>query len=99
VGQQQVRHEIEKFVGLGPVRQPGDTVTLPRTPRTNAALQLAGAEARGLKQSPISGEHVFLGLLREGSGVAAVVLKKLGVNLQTAREEIALELMGKQKNA
>jgi len=47
----------------------------------------------GLDVQPVVGaEHIFLGLLREGSGVAAVVLKTLGVDIRTARDEVHREL-------
>ena len=97
VDRKTVRSEVEKIVGLGPLSLAGHTP--PRTPRLNKALRLAGSEARMLKQTQICPEHVFLGLLREGGGVAALVLKKLGVNLPAARQEIARELGRNQRDA
>jgi hypothetical protein len=82
--------EIEKVIGVGPA-QPS-CPTLPFTPRVKRALELAGLEARALDQTQVGAEHIFLGLLLEGSGVAALVLKALGVNIQTAREELLNEL-------
>ena len=85
-----VRDEIEKIVGNGPVHAVAHT--LPYTPRVKKALQLAGTEARAMNQAQVGSEHLFLGLLLEGGGVAALVLKTLGINIQTARDEIRREL-------
>jgi ATP-dependent Clp protease ATP-binding subunit ClpC len=49
---------------------------------------LAVQEAKTLNQSQVGPEHIFLGLLREGSGVAALVLKKLGIDVERTRNEI-----------
>jgi len=84
-----VRLEIEKWVSRG-VANTG-TAKLPFTPRAKRALQLAVDEARALNQDQIRPEHVFLGLLLEGSGVAALVLKQLGVGIERAREEVLKE--------
>jgi ATP-dependent Clp protease ATP-binding subunit ClpC len=53
---------------------------------------LATEEARKQNQSHVKAEHIFLGLLREGGGVAAVVLKNLGVRLESARAEVLKEI-------
>jgi len=87
-----VRTEIEKVVGPGPAEQM--TEMPPYTPRVKKALAIAGSEARALNHTHVGAEHIFLGLLLEGGGVAARVLKNLGVNIQTAREEIQRELGG-----
>ncbi len=84
VDRQVIRSEIEKIVGTGPVQTPG---RVPYTPRAKKALMLATREARAQKRG-VGTEHIFLGLLREGSGVAALVLKNLGVNPQNARDEM-----------
>jgi len=82
-----VRREIERLVSPAPA-QP--TTTLPPfTPRARMALQCAGAEAAALKHPLISPEHVLLGLLVEGGGVAALALKNLGVQLKRMRAEIS----------
>ena len=65
---------------------------IPYTPRARRALQLAVGEAKALNHASIAAEHVFLGLLQEGGGVAAVVLKNLGVDATAARREILKEL-------
>ena len=84
-----LRLEIERFVSPGSL-----AVTAPRipyTPRARQALQLAADEAGRLSQPHVRCEHILLGLLREGSGVAALVLKNLGVRLENARAEIVKE--------
>jgi hypothetical protein len=84
-----VRAEIEKVVGSGPSRPAADV--LPYTPRVKKALRLAAAEAKTMNNSHTSSEHVLLGLLVEGRGVAALVLKDLNINPETARAEILRE--------
>jgi ATP-dependent Clp protease ATP-binding subunit ClpC len=58
------------------------------TPRAKKALQIALREAKFAGQNHVEPGHIFLGLLREGGGVAAKVLKGLGVDAAIAREEI-----------
>jgi ATP-dependent Clp protease ATP-binding subunit ClpC len=93
-----VRTEIEKIVGPG-ADASDHARTPPYTPRVRRSLVLAGSEAKALSQIHVGPEHIFLGLLREGGGVAAVVLKSLGVNMQTARAEILKELGRSQPGA
>lgn len=81
-----VRAEIEKIVGS--FTESSSAKTPPCTPRAKKALQLALREAKAMRRNRVDAEHVFLGLIREGSGVAALVLNKLGVNMWDAREEI-----------
>lgn len=81
-----VRAEIEKVVGCGPVGPANPTI--PYTPRAKKALVLATREATAYHHAQVRAEHIFLGLLLEGGGVAALVLKNLGVNAAKAREEI-----------
>ncbi len=85
-----IRAEVEKIVTPGPVRS--RNVNIPFTPRAQRALQLAAAEAKALKQPNVSAEHIFLGLIREGSGVAALALKNLGVQIEKARSELLKEM-------
>ena len=67
-----VRSAVEKQVGLG---QEGKTqASIPYTPRVKKVLALAGKEAKALNHSYVGTEHILLGLLREGEGVAARVL-------------------------
>lgn len=81
-----VRAEIEKIVCS--FAQSPSAKTRPCTPRARKALRLALREAKAMRRDCVDSEHVFLGLIREGSGVAALVLKNLGVNVNNAREEI-----------
>ena len=85
-----VQREIELFVTKGLTANLRETI--PYTPRARQALQLAAEEAEKLNEHQVKAEHIFLGLLREGSGVAAVVLKNLHVRLESAREEILKEM-------
>ena len=82
--------EIEKLISFGPQHEAAGTI--PYTPRARKALQLAAREAGAVKKGSIKAEHIFLGLLFEGSGVAALALKNIGVQLEKAREEINREL-------
>jgi len=85
-----VRLEVEKAVGVGPETKTAGNV--PFTPRVKKVLALAGSEARALNHSYVGTEHILLGLLREGEGVAARVLKNLSVDLEKTRMEIMKEL-------
>ena len=85
-----VRMEVEKQVGSGPeTKTPGN---IPYTPRVKKVLALAGKEAKALNHSYVGTEHILLGLLREGDGVAARVLKNLEVDIERTRNEILREL-------
>src|SRR5512136_1405938 len=86
-----IRLEIEKLVQPGPTTQIiGD---IPFTPRSKKALELAAEEARALGHNYIGTEHLLLGLIREGEGVASQVLLNLGLDLNSVRNEI-MELLG-----
>ena len=89
-----VRAEIEKIVGAG--SQCGNVQALPYTPRVKKSLDLAAREAKILKRPQIGAEHIFLGLVIEGSGVAGLVLKRLGVDAGKACGEIMKELSGQK---
>ncbi|MDR2806874.1 MAG: ATP-dependent Clp protease ATP-binding subunit [Puniceicoccales bacterium] len=65
---------------------------IPFTPRVKKVLILAANEARGLQHPYIGTEHLLLGILREGEGIAAKVLDELGVNIDRCRQEILEEL-------
>jgi len=85
-----VRMEVEKQVGSGPeTKMVGN---IPYTPRVKKVLALAGKEAKSLQHSYVGTEHILLGLLREGEGVAARVLKSLEVDIERTRNEILKEL-------
>ena len=85
-----VRQEVEKQVGSGPENKM--TGNIPYTPRVKKVLALAGKEAKALQHSYVGTEHILLGLLREGEGVAARVLKSLEVDLDRTRNEVLKEL-------
>src|SRR3954467_3823841 len=85
-----VRMEVEKQVGSGPETKMVGNV--PYTPRVKKVLALAGKEAKALNHSYVGTEHILLGLLREGEGVAARVLKTLELDIERTRNEILKEL-------
>ncbi|MFA4984464.1 MAG: ATP-dependent Clp protease ATP-binding subunit [Candidatus Omnitrophota bacterium] len=91
VSLEKIRLEIEKLVQPGPSTQIiGD---IPFTPRAKKALELAAEEARSLGHNYIGTEHLLLGLIREGEGVASQVLLNLGMDLNSVRNEV-MELLG-----
>src|SRR5213083_1113074 len=85
-----VRMEVEKQLGSGPETKMVGNV--PYTPRVKKVLALAGKEAKALNHSYVGTEHILLGLLREGEGVAARVLKSLELDIERTRNEILKEL-------
>ena len=85
-----VRQEVEKLVGSGPENKMSGNIPYP--PRVKKVLALAGKEAKALQHSYVGTEHILLGLLREGEGVAAQVLKKLEIDLDRTRNEVLKEL-------
>lgn len=85
-----VRSAVEKQVGSGPEGKAAGSI--PYTPRVKKVLALAGKEAKALNHSYVGTEHILLGLLREGEGVAARVLKSLDVDIERTRNEILREL-------
>jgi Clp amino terminal domain, pathogenicity island component len=85
-----VRRQIENWVStFPPSKMPG---RLPYTPRVEKSLRLAATEAKVSKHACVGAEHIFLGLLLEGDGVAGRVLRNLGLSSETVREEIAREV-------
>ncbi len=88
---EKVRREIEKLVEPGvDIGKSGD---IPFTPRAKKALELAGEEARAMGHNYIGTEHLLLGLLREGEGIAAQVLQGFGLDINRVRTEI-MNLLG-----
>jgi ATP-dependent Clp protease ATP-binding subunit ClpC len=85
-----VRQEVEKQVGSGQENKMAGNI--PYTPRVKKVLALAGKEAKALQHSYVGTEHILLGLLREGEGVAAQVLRNLEVDLDRTRNEVLKEL-------
>jgi hypothetical protein len=86
-----VRTEIEKVIGPG-VPAKRVAAEIPYTPRATRALSLAVKEAEMLQQRQVNSEHIFLGLIRGNEGVAGIVLRNLGVDINRAREEIVKEM-------
>jgi prophage maintenance system killer protein len=72
-----VRGQVEAIIGRGPDTPAGP---IPFTPRSKKVLELAGREAKGLGHNHVGTEHLLLGLVREGEGVAAQVLARLGAD-------------------
>jgi ATP-dependent Clp protease ATP-binding subunit ClpC len=88
---ERLRIEIEKLVSPGSSASVlGD---IPFTPRAKKALELAAEEARSLGHNYIGTEHILLGLIREGEGLASQVLSSLGVDLKKIKDEIS-DLLG-----
>lgn len=85
-----VRAEVEKIIGKGEAPTQGQ---IGFTPRSKRVLELAFDEARQLGHTYIGTEHILLGLIREGEGVAAQVLKNLGAELDEMRKQV-IELLG-----
>ena len=79
-----VRSAVEFIIGRGEKSSSGE---IGLTPRAKKVIELAVDEARRLNHQYIGTEHLMIGLLREGDGVAAGVLESLGVNLEKARSE------------
>lgn len=84
------RMEVEKQVGIGPAQT--RIGNIPYTPRVKKVLALAAKEAQSLNHTYVGTEHILLGLVREGDGVAPRVLKKFGVDTEQTRQEILTEL-------
>lgn len=85
-----VRMGIKRFVGHGPMGEV--SVKIPFTPRARKALWLAADTARALNQPCIKAEHIFLGLILEGDGVAGRVLKNFGVQIESAWQAVSREI-------
>ena len=85
-----VRIAVEKEVGTGPDQKMIGNI--PYTPRVKKVLALASKEAKALNHTYVGTEHILLGLLREGDGVAAKVLKNLDVDIEEARQRTLKEL-------
>jgi len=85
-----VRLEVEKLVGTGPDQKLAGNI--PYTPRVKKVLELSKKEAKVLHHTYVGTEHILLGLLREGEGVAARVLRNLDIDIDQCRQEILHEL-------
>ncbi len=86
-----IRAEVEKLVQPGAAKLATDDI--PFTPRAKKVIELAMDAARNLGHNYIGTEHLLLGLIREGDGVAAQVLQNMGLDLKSVRDEV-LNLLG-----
>ncbi|MED3750618.1 ATP-dependent protease ATP-binding subunit ClpC [Geobacillus stearothermophilus] len=88
-----IQKEVESLIGRGNEV----SHTLHYTPRAKKVIELSMDEARKLGHSYVGTEHILLGLIREGEGVAARVLNNLGVSLNKARQQV-LQLLGSNES-
>lgn len=86
---EKIQNEVEALIG----RSQAQTGTPAYTPRAKKVIELSMDEARKLGHTYVGTEHILLGLIREGEGVAARVLNNLGVSLNKARQQV-LQLLG-----
>ncbi|HUH06458.1 MAG TPA: ATP-dependent Clp protease ATP-binding subunit, partial [Egibacteraceae bacterium] len=86
-----VREQVEEIIGQGQTAPAGH---IPFTPRAKKVLELSLREALQLGHNYIGTEHILLGLIREGEGVAAQVLQKLGADLNRVRQQVIQLLSG-----
>ena len=92
---EQVREQVQEIIGQG---QQAPSGHIPFTPRAKKVLELSLREALQLGHSYIGTEHLLLGLIREGEGVAAQVLTKLGADTNKVRQQVIQLLSGYQGN-
>ncbi|WP_040157554.1 ATP-dependent Clp protease ATP-binding subunit [Mobilicoccus massiliensis] len=88
-----VREQVQEIIGKG---QQASSGHIPFTPRAKKVLELSLREALQLGHNYIGTEHILLGLIREGEGVAAQVLQKLGADLPRVRQQVIQLLSGYQ---
>jgi ATP-dependent Clp protease ATP-binding subunit ClpC len=91
VSLENVRRQVEEIIGTGSAAPQGH---IPFTPRAKKVLELSLREALQLGHNYIGTEHILLGLIREGEGVAAQVLQKLGADLGRVRQQVIQLLHG-----
>jgi ATP-dependent Clp protease ATP-binding subunit ClpC len=93
VSPEAVRHQVEAVIGRG---QQAPSGHIPFTPRAKNVLELSLSEAQDLGHSYVGTEHILLGLIREGDGVAAQVLVSLGADLARVRQRV-IELLDEHR--
>jgi ATP-dependent Clp protease ATP-binding subunit ClpC len=93
LGSEKIQKEVENLIGKGQE----NSQTIHYTPRAKKVIELSMDEARKLGHSYVGTEHILLGLIREGEGVAARVLNNLGVSLNKARQQV-LQLLGSNES-
>ncbi|WP_257351144.1 ATP-dependent protease ATP-binding subunit ClpC [Pseudalkalibacillus decolorationis] len=91
---EKIQKEVESLIGKGQE----SVETIHYTPRAKKVIELSMDEARKLGHSYVGTEHILLGLIREGEGVAARVLNNLGVSLNKARQQV-LQLLGSNESS
>jgi ATP-dependent Clp protease ATP-binding subunit ClpC len=94
LGSEKIQKEVETLIGRGQE----SVQTIHYTPRAKKVIELSMDEARKLGHSYVGTEHILLGLIREGEGVAARVLNNLGVSLNKARQQV-LQLLGSNESS
>lgn len=94
LGSDKIQNEVETLIGKGE----DGAKTIHYTPRAKKVIELSMDEARKLGHSYVGTEHILLGLIREGEGVAARVLNNLGVSLNKARQQV-LQLLGSNETS
>ena len=97
IGLDAVRQQVRQIIGQGE----GTTLPshIPFTPRAKKVLELSLREALQLGHNYIGTEHILLGLIREGEGVAAQVLVKLGADLNRVRQQVIMTLHASEAEA
>ncbi|MBA4495856.1 ATP-dependent Clp protease ATP-binding subunit [Paenactinomyces guangxiensis] len=93
LGLEKIHKEVESLIGRGQ----GQPTNIAYTPRAKKVIELSMDEARKLGHTYVGTEHILLGLIREGEGVAARVLNNLGVSLNKARQQV-LQLLGNSES-
>src|SRR5690606_30639188 len=93
LGLEKIQDEVESLIGRGQEQQ----TNFAYTPRAKKAIELSMDEARKLGHTYVGTEHILLGLIREGEGVAARVLNNLGISLNKARQQV-LQLLGSSES-
>ncbi|AIG24556.1 ATP-dependent Clp protease ATP-binding subunit [Brevibacillus laterosporus] len=94
LGLDKIQNEVESLIGRAP-EQPANTTnyTPNYTPRAKKVIELSMDEARKLGHTYVGTEHILLGLIREGEGIAARIMNNLGISLNKARQQV-LQLLG-----
>jgi len=92
LGLDKIQNEVESLIGRG-AENTGTNYTPNYTPRAKKVIELSMDEARKLGHTYVGTEHILLGLIREGEGIAARIMNNLGVSLNKARQQV-LQLLG-----
>ncbi|HZG14768.1 MAG TPA: ATP-dependent Clp protease ATP-binding subunit [Candidatus Bathyarchaeia archaeon] len=93
LGLDKIQSEVESLIGRGTEQGNTTNYTPNYTPRAKKVIELSMDEARKLGHTYVGTEHILLGLIREGEGIAARIMNNLGVSLNKARQQV-LQLLG-----